>query len=261
MVNTTRPPSASALWAAAPRQAQAIGGTGASASGRPVPDVSALAGGEVGYRVHLNGKWTSLTGPGAATCLWGGLVARPARHSVGPWTWHTGSTGRSARTGACRQCLRPGRERTERQPGTAAWAGKAPGRQAFLESSPPSNTSVREDLGGAASAQKPTRRGVGIALVALQLLTASKVNAPCRLVDRTTLHAMHAGQSAATIRGGRADPPNPNAVVTTSVTSPPRSSRADAEAAVVEAADVAEAAEAVGRPRGNSLTGTARRDH
>jgi kumamolisin len=75
MVSTRRAPSASVLWGIAPWQALAISGAGASASRRPVPDVSALAGGEVGYGVHLNGTWTSVTGPGAAACIWAGLVA------------------------------------------------------------------------------------------------------------------------------------------------------------------------------------------
>jgi kumamolisin len=76
MVTTAGAPSASALWRIEPWRSQAIGGISAGVSGRPVPDVSALAGGEVGYRVHLNGKWTSVTGPGAAACLWAGLLAR-----------------------------------------------------------------------------------------------------------------------------------------------------------------------------------------
>lgn len=83
MVPAAGPPAVSAHWRAESWLANA---TGTSGSGRPVPDVSALAGGEVGYRVHVNGKWTSVTAPGASVCLWAGLLAR-LRQALGrPWS-------------------------------------------------------------------------------------------------------------------------------------------------------------------------------
>lgn len=98
MVNTAGPPSASTLWPMEPWQAQAIGIAGVP--GRPVPDVSALAGGEVGYRVHVNGGWTSLTGPGAAACLWAGLLAR-LRQALGRPVSVAGSLYRTLGPAGC----------------------------------------------------------------------------------------------------------------------------------------------------------------
>jgi kumamolisin len=97
MVAVAGPPSASTLWRAEPWLATA---TGASAAGRPVPDVSALTGGDAGYRVHLDGKWTSVTAPGTAVCLWAGLLAC-LRQALGrPWDV-TGSLYRTLGPAGC----------------------------------------------------------------------------------------------------------------------------------------------------------------
>jgi kumamolisin len=112
MVSTAGLPSASIAWRMEPWRAKAIG---ADVSHRPVPDVSALAGGETGYRVHVGGRWASLTGPGAAACLWAGLLAR-LRQALGrPWD----VTGSLYRTLGPAGCLSP-------VPGPRPGAGKAP---------------------------------------------------------------------------------------------------------------------------------------
>jgi kumamolisin len=80
-----RAPATSSLWRMEPWRARALGKTRARVSYRPVPDVSALAGGDVGYRVCLNGNWTSLTGPAAAASLWAGLLARLRQAQGRPW--------------------------------------------------------------------------------------------------------------------------------------------------------------------------------
>jgi kumamolisin len=85
MASTAGPPAASILFRMEPWRAQAIGWAGADMSHRPVPDVSALADQEIGYRVHINGVWASMPGAGAAACLWAGLLAR-LRQALGrPW--------------------------------------------------------------------------------------------------------------------------------------------------------------------------------
>ena len=75
MVSTAGPPTTSILFGMEPWRAQAIGTAGAGMFHRPVPDVSALADEEIGYRVHINGRWGSVRGPAAAVCLWAGLLA------------------------------------------------------------------------------------------------------------------------------------------------------------------------------------------
>jgi kumamolisin len=100
MVSTAGQPSASNLWPMDPGQAQSIGGARAGLSRRVVPDVSALAGGEVGYRAHLNGKWGSVTGPGAAACLWAALIAR-LRQALGRPFDMAASINRTLGPGGC----------------------------------------------------------------------------------------------------------------------------------------------------------------
>jgi kumamolisin len=46
------------------------------AAGRVLPDVCALGDEHIGYRCYINGRWVSIGGPGAATCIWAGLFAR-----------------------------------------------------------------------------------------------------------------------------------------------------------------------------------------
>jgi kumamolisin len=77
MTDAPGPPSGSALWPMERWQAKAIGRTARQRTGgRLVPDVAALADPQIGYRCYVNGRWASVSGPGAAACLWAGLLAR-----------------------------------------------------------------------------------------------------------------------------------------------------------------------------------------
>jgi kumamolisin len=120
MVSTAGPPAASILFRMEPWRAQAIGKAGASMSHRPVPDVSALADEEIGYRVHINGLWGSVRGEGAAVCLWAGLLAR-LRQALGrPWD----VTGSLYRTLGPAGCLSPvGTSQPGKAPGWDARVG------------------------------------------------------------------------------------------------------------------------------------------
>ena len=100
MVSTAGQLTASTLFRMEPWRAQALGKAGASMSHRPVPDVSALADEDIGYRVHVNGLWGSVRGEGAAVCLWAGLLAR-LRQALGrPWDV-TGSLYRTLGPAGC----------------------------------------------------------------------------------------------------------------------------------------------------------------
>jgi kumamolisin len=85
MTDAAIPAAGSALWPMAQYQAGALGRQGRDADGRLVPDVCALADPRIGYRCYLEGRWTSVTGVGAAACAWAALLAR-LRQALGrPW--------------------------------------------------------------------------------------------------------------------------------------------------------------------------------
>jgi kumamolisin len=86
MVSTAGPPSGSTLWPMDRWQSKGIGRAARrGARGRLVPDVAALADPEAGYRCYVNGQWASVSGPGTASCLWAGLLARLHQARGRPW--------------------------------------------------------------------------------------------------------------------------------------------------------------------------------
>jgi kumamolisin len=86
MVTAAGPPSGSILWPMDRWQAKGISRAARrGARGRLVPDVAALADPEAGYRCYVNGQWASVSGPGAASCLWAGLLARLHQALGRPW--------------------------------------------------------------------------------------------------------------------------------------------------------------------------------
>jgi kumamolisin len=76
-----RPFVASALWPRPKWQSALRGGGG----GRLLPDVCAIGDDLTGYRCYVNGRWASVGGPGAATCIWAGLLARLDQALGRPW--------------------------------------------------------------------------------------------------------------------------------------------------------------------------------
>jgi kumamolisin len=58
--------------------------SGATTTGRGVPDVSANADPETGYQVYVDGQQTVVGGTSAVAPLWAGLIARLAQRAGGP---------------------------------------------------------------------------------------------------------------------------------------------------------------------------------
>ncbi len=76
--------------------------------------MSCLAGGTLGYRCYANGGWLSVAGPGAAACMWAGLLARFNQALGRPWgmtsDFYTvlGPAGALAPAGGTAEAARPG---------------------------------------------------------------------------------------------------------------------------------------------------------
>jgi kumamolisin len=107
-------PAASRLYQRPGWQAHAAGRAGGRTSGRLIPDVSCLAGGALGYRCYANGGWFSVAGPGAAACMWAGLLARFNQALGRPWGMTSdlytvlGPAGALAPAGGTAEAARPG---------------------------------------------------------------------------------------------------------------------------------------------------------
>jgi kumamolisin len=86
MMATASQPAGSVLWPMDRWQAKGIKrAVRRAVRGRLVPDVSALADPEIGYRCYVNGQWVSVSDPGIASCLWAGLLARLHQARGRPW--------------------------------------------------------------------------------------------------------------------------------------------------------------------------------
>ena len=106
-----------------------------AAGGRLVPDVAALADPQIGYRCYVNGRWASVSGPGAAACLWAGLLARLHQALGRSWGMVSdlysalGPSGALAAVPAAAAGSRPAwdsRAGWEPRTGSASWPGSRP---------------------------------------------------------------------------------------------------------------------------------------